>query len=642
MNFLKNYKHFLLEASHSLVFGEKKDAPLFLSDRFKKILNRIDDKISNNIMSLEDSGYRFEISFVDVTDKIDEISFIPVSKIIVDVRSITNTAWTRNRGTMKIGRIIAKLFPNKYTQKDVENFVNSFKAIASSKDSDIFSLLELVDSYKIPYWYDQNKYHNDEDGSLGNSCMKYDLNQNSLYFYDEYVNTNLLILYSDESRKKIKGRAIVWKKVKDDNDKEHIFMDRIYTNYEFDEEIFKMYAKNNGWLYKYKQSLNTPLLVMENGNKTIKQLSTKLKYPIIDYDILIPYLDTFFFSDKKILTNYYDDDKTKIVLSDTDGVYFEYNKNYITNKDGYTYKKRDVIYCKYGDDYKTRPDTIYLKYLDEYAVNNFPDIVHSEYDNNFYFEKDCVKAFDEDNQKNIWIYKEFKQAYIYIEENSDIVVNKISVYLRKMGISKFSVNFDGSVDVIGDVYVTPESIKNGKLIVKFNNVQGSFICDSVGIKTLENFPKKVSEDFIVRNTMIKNLINGPSEVGYAYDCSSNYIESLEGAPLIIKGDFTISNNKLKTLKYAPNRVCGDFLASWNSLINLKYFPKYVGGNIKLINNELESLEGITPTINGDIRLEGNSKLTSLKPILTVKGYIVAHATSVTIEYYQPNAVNIYL
>ncbi len=91
--------------------------------------------------------------------------------------------------------------------------------------------------------------------------MKYNRCQSYLDLYclnPEQI--SMLILKTSSG--KIKGRAIIWKDVNirleswDKSQKEKVFlMDRIYSSEESVVEMFKIYAKTMGWIYKYRQDV---------------------------------------------------------------------------------------------------------------------------------------------------------------------------------------------------------------------------------------------------------------------------------------------------------------------------------------------------------------------------------------------------
>ena len=143
--------------------------------------------------------------------------------------------FTKSRNEVGLGRFVNKLFPGKYNSKEVEEFVNSFKA-SLEKAGEHFDLVEGED---IDFWYKSENYK-ENSGTLGSSCMAQKRNLFSIYTQNQDV-CKMLILKEDD---KIIGRALVWKlkslNVSKDEDP-GFFMDRQYTIKESDVQKFRNY-----------------------------------------------------------------------------------------------------------------------------------------------------------------------------------------------------------------------------------------------------------------------------------------------------------------------------------------------------------------------------------------------------------------
>lgn len=110
----------------------------------------------------------------------------------------------------------------------------------------------------------------------------------------------------------------------------------------------------------------------------------------------------------------------------------------------------------------------------------------------------------------------------------------ISAWLDKQGITNYSFNEDGSIDVNGDVRFF--DLRYYQIPVKFRNVSGSFEIIASVVQSLKNSPEYVGGDFIV---------------------SGNDISSLEGAPKKIEGDFDCSGNPLTNFNCSYGIQVGD-------------------------------------------------------------------------------------
>lgn len=216
----------------------------------------------------------------------------------------------------KIGRLALKLLKSngkKYNDKELESFVNEFKAkIAIIKDK--LKLFELVKGEDIKYWYSDNRYDYEKEGSLHGSCMRYDDCQQYFGIYIENSKVcSLLILKSENDEDLIQARALVWT-LSDGT----IFMDRVYFSYESQVELFKAYAISKGWCFKQKQnSSDSENIIFDNeGSHYTKDLKVELEKSEFGY---YPYMDTLKYISKKKKTLSNDSKGSDGSLESTDG-----------------------------------------------------------------------------------------------------------------------------------------------------------------------------------------------------------------------------------------------------------------------------------------------------------------------------------
>ena len=147
--------------------------------------------------------------------------------------------------------------------------------------------------------------------------------------------------------------------------------------------------------------------------------------------------------------------------------------------------------------------------------------------------------------------------------------NEIDAICKEYGITNYTINQDGSVDVNEPVVLNDMGLR--KLPLKFGKVTGSFECEKNKLTSLRGSPKEVGGDFY---------------------CSFNQLITLEGAPIKVGDSFCCDNNQLVTLKGSPNSVGEDFDCSNNNLISLDGAPKEVDF-FYCSNNNLISLDGIS-------------------------------------------------
>lgn len=231
--------------------------------------------------------------------------------------------WKSNRQDVKVGRSMNALLgianrngiEAKFAPKDIENFVNLYK-MQIDKLNDKFSLFEEVQGDDIAFWYSYENYLKRE-GTIGSSCMS---NVPESYFepYTTSDNVSLVIYRSDEDEEKIVGRALLWKL----NDGK-MLMDRIYTIYDSDVELFRQYAKENGWYHKkYNNSDESGNVVAPDGAQVNLTLICQIEKDCEKF----PYLDTlkYYSPSTGLISNDYDSVGGRVYqLESTEGGYYE-------------------------------------------------------------------------------------------------------------------------------------------------------------------------------------------------------------------------------------------------------------------------------------------------------------------------------
>lgn len=154
-----------------------------------------------------------------------------------------------------------------------------------------------------------------------------------------------------------------------------------------------------------------------------------------------------------------------------------------------------------------------------------------------------------DEVQNVWRYKGnevVNHIYKPLVELSNI--DDINRWLRKHGITNFSILKDHSVDVNEDVRLSNKLDNLLKLPLKFNNVDGNFDISNNELISLEGSPSKVSGNFHCFNNEISSLKGSPKEVGGSFIVLKNNISSLKYSPSIVKEDYICSHNPLNDLE----------------------------------------------------------------------------------------------
>lgn len=399
----------------------QKEIPLIFSDRFRNLIHKIDHPISTKLLNAERNSENQKSSFIDLDDSdLDKISFITSTKaaeVIADVKGInkdekdiefspttyidvkysdfTRTAmYSKYRSVTSIGKLINKLFPKEFPPsgkpgEDIQSFTNKFK---SGRD---MKALEEVTGDDIVTYYSRDSYINGEqtDGSLGNSCMRYDECDEYIQFYaDNPKVCSLLILRDEENPDKIKGRALVWKL---SEPYKRTFMDRIYTADGYDEELFKSYAKKNGWLYKYRQNSGDGEQIVDTEENTQDYMTLVVSGVKESSTDKYPYVDTlrYFYHEDGILSSDSDRGGAMWTLQDTEGGYEADDEGRYVDFYGRSYPEDDLIYCELGDDYRLEDDAVYLEFYGKSATEEYMDrhMIQCDYYESNYGGSDAMR-----------------------------------------------------------------------------------------------------------------------------------------------------------------------------------------------------------------------------------------------------------
>ena len=135
----------------------------------------------------------------------------------------------------------------------------------------------------------------------------------------------------------------------------------------------------------------------------------------------------------------------------------------------------------------------------------------------------------------------------------------ISLICKQYGITNYTVNPDGSIDVDGSVDLS--QYKLIELPLRFNKVTGSFDCSYNRLTSLKGCPRWI---------------------GGGFSCVGNNLTNLEFSPEYVGNSFFCINNRL-TDNYCDTEIGGGFyttlkqegveLNNRNRVINYKEFQK---------------------------------------------------------------------
>jgi hypothetical protein len=457
------------------------ESMIYFSPFLRKQLGKLSNDISTDLLDIEATDIKPDITFIDL-DKEGFLSFstmrnvkklldekFPTIKDRLDLdnksnKDLADDIWylhdqqynnlkpssplggmgnyidsdkdpyVKSRNQIAIGRLVNKVFPGKYNSKQVEDFVNSFKAVIE-KNGEHF---EIVSGDDIAFWYNSDNYK-ERSGTLGNSCMAQKRNIFNIYVKNPDV-CRLVILREDD---KILGRALVWKFESIYNgagekfEGVEYFMDRQYTIKDSDVNKFRNFAKEQGWIYKTNNNHHSFTNITYNGNEMNVDMVVQVARFGGDYDYSrYPYMDTFRRYDPRIGKLYNDDEQDSeqegcYILEDTGGGYTEVEGGVWSEWHDRMIAEDDAVYSEpYGDhilrDYAVRvdignrrrrgwyhqddDDVVFDEWIDEYV--HVDDSVYSEAYGYSLYDENAVRVAmniesdgDVDNDDN-WHHKD--------------------------------------------------------------------------------------------------------------------------------------------------------------------------------------------------------------------------------------------
>jgi len=380
---------------------------MHISDKLKTLLLKIKNtsKVASFLLLNEQTN--FDIDYIDIshTDpyKISYITKDRINKLKEKYSDINDIVWLKNRYHAKPGKLVKKLFD--INDKDVELFTYQYGALIKKNIKfKIFNGIELKKYFHYSYYESQN-------GTLSQSCMRYDKSQNLLDFYCYNNNVSLLVSISNKNKYKITGRALLWETVEG-----YKIMDRIYTIDNYYEQLFYNWAMSNNYHIKKENNWYNTRNFISPENKSVE---LKLSVNVEKINILYPYLDTFKWLNlnTKKLYNYNPNEDNTILLMDINGSYL--------NSDSLLF---DDIYRFY----RPRQYIVYCNYLQKNTLKD--DTLFSFLNNDFILKKDAIN----DELFGI-IFKDDK--FNDKKKMMQIIIDKVSMEYKNNMISKQRFNY---------------------------------------------------------------------------------------------------------------------------------------------------------------------------------------------------------
>ena len=583
---LKSFLEYIFESESKL------SLPIYYSKRLRDFFYKIETSSKDPDVARLASAIRFsensnqmssDVTLIDMTEKNDMLSFIQVNRVkrkyddpgshpnpenFDDLKSWVeyiwqydnkNSLWNDQRGEVKVGKFSKKIFKdNNISTSDatIEKFSNAYKATFDF-DFNLDQKMDLVSGEDIRKWYLVTNY-SEVKGQLGNSCMRHGTSQD---FLDIYVKNpevcNLLIMYSDQSKTKVSGRALIWKDIKGE-----FIMDRVYTINDYDVEVFRKYASSKGWSD-----------ISKNWKRTTIQLISEV------YD-KYPYMDNFYIFDHVNFKLTNDDIWPKeglYKLQNTDGTYTGDDDTVWSDYHGEHINREDAVYCENADDYVHGDSAIYLEYLSIYASPReetaysewfdqsyyLDDVIHSEIMSDYIPTNDSISIFINSVGDEDYIVADFaKKSLVTLNFDGDeiktlskfVILDPITreYHFRDEKVDGIKIQ-DIILDKLKDVEVDTDKIKNYLIKTEFT-MDRSKLNDAMSIY-------KVWQSPVNLEGIIKYLL-------YAYP---NKVDQKDGMPILsqergLKNYEKFSMFKSSMLKFDPELL--DIFIDKNSLDKL--------------------------------------------------------------------------
>ena len=199
---------------------------------------------------------------------------------------------------------------------------------------------------------------------------------------------------------------------------------------------------------------------------------------------------------------------------------------------------------------------------------------------------------------------------------------KIANWLKKNGVTNFTINDDNSVDVDGDLVF--DGLRHEKLPVNFKSVTGSVSLVGALLKTLEGLPDEINGDFNISAMKLDTTAGFPMKVHG--DCHLSKLDvkaTLSTSRMAhVEGDLIINGWLATSFVGLPGYVGGDFMVKEAPKLNsMKGMPKEIGGDCYSTLTLVQNLQGFAKKIGGDLKLSSPGAISSAEGMGEVGGNV---------------------
>ena len=348
----------LFKYNEFLQFEILNESNLYFSTEFRKILVKLSSKskIAVDLFSVEKNFVKPDMTFIGLSDEPGSISFTQMKNVEKSIKNGLSTkykSWDTNtidslidlkinklntgqlsrgdidqfwdseefdlksksRNFTSIGKLVRKIFPNRYTDTEIEDFVNLYKSTSINKFQ-----FEIVSGDDIITWYNEKSYK-ESIGELGDSCMRYSRCSDYFDIYTKNPDVcQLLILKNSEG---LIGRALLWT-LENTINETNKFMDRIYSIDEPTKKLFEKWSDENGYIRRSNTKQHEFDKFVLGDTQITAQISVKLNNFKFDK---YPYMDTLKRLDVESGTLHNDKEakKKSYILTDTNGAFDDMN-----------------------------------------------------------------------------------------------------------------------------------------------------------------------------------------------------------------------------------------------------------------------------------------------------------------------------